>query len=64
VYLEDLKDNEVKNYVELISSKIDSWATTIRYHHSILSNKKVVLEVIEVCEKLITIAESRIPPRL
>ena len=61
VYLEDLKNEEVKNLVSQIAAKIDSWATTIRYHHSILSNKKSVSEVVCVCEKLVDLAEKSIP---
>ena len=61
VYLEDLKDEEVVALVKKVSSKIDYWATTIRYHHAILSNEKMVKEVIEMCDKLVKIAESKIP---
>jgi HEPN domain-containing protein len=62
IYLEDLKDEAAIDLTRQISSKIDSWATTIRYHHTILSNKKMVDEVILTCEKLISRAEKIIPP--
>ena len=61
IYLEDLKDDEVTALVKHVASKIDYWATTIRYHHTILSNENMVKDVIETCEKLIGIAESRLP---
>ncbi len=61
IYLEELKHTEARALVEQIGSKIDSWATTIRYHHSILSNRKMVAEVITACEKLIDIAERKQP---
>ena len=61
IYMEELKNEEVKVLVSQISSKIDAWATTIRYHHSILSNKKMVTEVIGICEKLVQIAEGSCP---
>ena len=61
IYLEELKDDEVAAIVRHVASKIDSWATTIRYHHAILSNEKMVKEVVEICEKLVIIAEKRIP---
>jgi len=62
VYLEELKNDEAKNLISQISSKIDSWATTIRYHHAILSSRQAVSEVIAVCEKLIVLAETELPP--
>jgi HEPN domain-containing protein len=64
IYLEELNDSNVKSLVQQIGSKIDSWATTIRYHHSILSNKKMVTEVIEICEKLVAMAEQKQPQQL
>jgi HEPN domain-containing protein len=64
IYLEELNDANVKALVRQIGSKIDSWATTIRYHHSILSNKKMVTEVIEICEKLVAMAEQKQPRQL
>jgi HEPN domain-containing protein len=64
IYLEELNDAEVKSLVQQIGSKIDSWATTIRYHHSILSNRKMVTEVIETCEQLVAMAEKKQPHHL
>jgi HEPN domain-containing protein len=61
IYLEDLKDEEVKTIIQGIASKIDFWATTILYHQSILSNEKMVKEIIGICEKLIVLIESRMP---
>ena len=61
IYLEDLKDKDALSHIRNIASKIDFWATTIRYHHAILSNEKMVKEVIEICDKLVNLAESRIP---
>jgi HEPN domain-containing protein len=61
IYLEELKNDEVTALVRQIAAKIDAWATTIRYHHAILSNKKMVTEVIGTCEELVRIAERKIP---
>jgi HEPN domain-containing protein len=61
IYLEELNDAKVKALVRQIGSKIDSWATTILYHHSILSNGKMVTEVIETCERLVAMAEKKQP---
>jgi HEPN domain-containing protein len=60
-YLEDLDDPEVKAIVESIAYRIDAWATTIRYHHSAVSNKKAVEEIIAVCERLVSIAKAHLP---
>ncbi len=61
VYLEELKNEEAKALVQKIAYRIDAWATTIRYHHSILSNKKMITEVIGICDELIKIAEGTVP---
>jgi len=61
IYLEDLKDEDVVALIKHVASKIDYWATSIRYHHTILSNEKMVKEVLEICEKLIYMATSKIP---
>jgi len=61
IYLEDLRNGDAVALIRTVSSKIDSWATTIRYHHAILSNKKMVAEVIGTCEKLISVAERSTP---
>ncbi|MCL2203029.1 MAG: HEPN domain-containing protein [Defluviitaleaceae bacterium] len=61
VYLEELKDEEMKSMVEQIGLRIDAWATTIRYHHTILSNRQAVSEIIGVCEKLIAMATHALP---
>jgi len=61
IYLEELNEGRVKELVKEVSAKIDAWATTIRYHHAILSNKKAVEEVIVTCDNLISLAETAIP---
>jgi len=60
-YLQDLDDKEAKEMIEAISHKIDSWATTIRYSRTALSNKTAVTEVLAVCEQLVKLAHSRVP---
>jgi len=61
VILEDLSDEEVKKLVDDIEISIDSWATTARYKSSIAASMKEVTEILDVCERLIKIVESRIP---
>ena len=63
-YLPDLKHEEAKGLIEQISIKIDRWATTIRYAHTLLASKKAVDEVIPVCERLVEIAEKAVPPQV
>ena len=63
VYLEDLKDVEAVGIIEGIATKIDAWATTIRYAASILSNEKAVLEVVASCEQLIALAKAKTPEK-
>ena len=60
-YLQDLDDEEAKELINTISHKIDSWATTIRYSRTPLSNKTAVTEVLVVCEQLVKLANSRVP---
>jgi len=60
-YLQDLDDVEAKTLISTISYKIDSWATTIRYSRTALSNKSAVNEVLAVCEQLVELAEKRSP---
>lgn len=60
-YLQDLDDEEARALINTISHKIDSWATTIRYSRTPLSNKTAVTEVLSVCEELVKLANSRIP---
>jgi HEPN domain-containing protein len=60
-YLLDLEDAEIKTLIESIALKVDTWSSTIRYHHTILSNKKAVTEIITICEQLINLAKSRMP---
>jgi len=61
IYLEDLKDETITALIKKIASKIDFWATTIRYHHNILSNESMVREVIETCDVLFEIVENKLP---
>ena len=60
-YLQDLDDNEAKEMITTISHKIDSWATSIRYSRTPLSNKTAVTEVLAVCEQLVKLANIRVP---
>lgn len=60
-YLQDLDDPEARALIKTISHKIDSWATTIRYSRTALSNKSAVTEVLDVCEQLVKLAHGRIP---
>ena len=60
-YLQDLKDGEIKELVKNISMRIDRWATTIRYSHTLISNKNTVSEVLSCCKKLIEMAGAVIP---
>jgi len=61
VILEDLADEEVRKLVDEIEISIDSWATTARYKSTIAASAKEVDSLLEVCEKLVKIVESRIP---
>ena len=63
-YLQDLDDTEAKALINAVSYKIDSWATTIRYSRTPLSNKTAVTEVLSVCEQLIELTKTRIPETL
>jgi len=60
-YLQDLDDADAKELIVSISHRIDSWATTIRYSRTALSNKAAVTEVLVICEQLIELANSRVP---
>jgi len=60
-YLQDLEDTEAKELINTISHKIDSWATSIRYSRTAMSNKVAVTEVLGVCEQLVRLANSRVP---
>jgi len=60
-YLLDLENTQIKTLVEEVSSKIDTWATTIRYAKTLLSNKKSVEEILATCESLLEIAENMTP---
>ena len=61
IIIEDLSDEEVKGIVDEIGISIDSWATTARYKSTISASAKEVMAILDVCEKLIKIVESRIP---
>lgn len=63
MYLEDLKDPKAIEIIDGIASKVDAWATTIRYSSAIVSNKKAVLEVITNCEQLVELAQKNTPPK-
>ena len=58
-YCEDLNDPEIKALALAIAGRIDRWATSIRYSQTILTNKKMVQEVIVECEKIISLCEAR-----
>jgi len=60
-YLIDLKDCEIKSLIESVTIDIDKWATHARYRNSILSSKSEVNTVINLCEKLIELAEKELP---
>ena len=60
-YLSELKHEKVKELIEQIAHKIDSWATTIRYGKTILASRKSVEEVLPVCEELLLIASQAVP---
>jgi HEPN domain-containing protein len=60
-YLEDLKDETIKEKVRRIAFTIDAWSNQIRYHHSIISNKRAVVEVLDICRELIVAAEAACP---
>ena len=60
--IEDLSDNEVIELVEAVMPRVDSWISATRYGRSIMSSRKQVEEVLAVCEKIISIAESKLPP--
>ena len=60
-YLRDLKECEIKTLIETAEVDIDRWATHARYKNSILASKREVNTVIELCEKLIELAEQELP---
>ena len=60
-YLPDLKDCEIKRLIGSIEVDIDRWATQARYKNSILASKREVNTIIELCEKLIKLAEEELP---
>jgi len=62
-YLLDLDNVQIKTLVEEVSSKIDTWATYIRYAKTLLSNKKSVEDILITCEALIEIAEKLTPKK-
>ena len=57
VYLYDLNDGEIKTLIEGINIDIDAWATFARYRNAILASRREVDEIIELCDKLVSIAE-------
>ena len=60
-YLIDLAEGETKELIKNISNRIDRWSNTIRYSHTLLSNKNAVADVIKVCKKLIDLAVAQTP---
>jgi len=60
-YMPDLKDCELKTMIGSIGVDINSWATQARYCDFILASKREVDTVIELCEKLIKLAEEDLP---
>jgi HEPN domain-containing protein len=60
-YLEDLNDRAVKERVRRIAFTIDAWGNQILYHHSIISSKRAVTEVLDICRELIDAAEAGCP---
>jgi len=60
-YLPELKDCEIKTLIESIEVDIDRWATQARYRSSILASKREVNTIIELCVKLIEMAEEELP---
>jgi HEPN domain-containing protein len=60
-YLEDLKNEAIKEKVRRIAFTIDGWSNQIRYHHSIISSKRAVTEVLDICRELIAAAEAGCP---
>ena len=61
VYLEDLRDGEIKTMIENITIDIDAWATFARYRNAILASAKEVGEIIKICDELIKLAEDEHP---
>jgi HEPN domain-containing protein len=63
-YLLDLDNVQVKTLVEEVSGRIDTWATTIRYSKTLMSNKNTVEVILNTCEKLVKIAEELSPKEI
>jgi len=61
VIIEDLSDETAVALVKSVMSRVDLWISSTRYGSSIMSNKRQVEQVIEVCDQLIQIAKSKIP---
>ena len=61
VIIEDLSDETAVALVKSVMSRVDLWISSTRYGSSIMSSKKQVEQVIEVCEQLTQIAKSKIP---
>ena len=60
-YLLDLAEGEIKELVKNISNRINRWSNTIRYSHTLLSNRDAVTEVVAVCKQLISLADAKTP---
>ena len=61
VYLEDLRDGEIKTLIENINIDIDAWATFARYRNTILASRREVNDIIILCDKLVSIAKKEYP---
>jgi HEPN domain-containing protein len=61
--IEDLDDPEALALAKSIMTRIDRWISSTRYKSTIASNRYQVEAVLAVCEKLVRLAEKRIPKR-
>ena len=59
--IEDLDDPEALELAKSIMTRIDRWISSTRYKSTIASNRYQVESVLAVCEKLVALADKRIP---
>jgi HEPN domain-containing protein len=57
-YIADLHDGEMKQLIESITIDINAWATFIRYRNTILASKREVIQIIEICERLVVLSDN------
>jgi len=62
--IEDLDLPDMTPLIEPYVGTLDTWISATRYGESIRSSRKMVEEIIQVCERIIALAESKTPPEI